>query len=331
MAESGQAETHPGSHWQRALAILPKNLEQRLLELDSGLLEGLEELRIRTNQPLELCGRHGSLFVHRIRGTTTLAEEGFIIRQHQIQEMVQTATQFSMYAMEEELRRGYITVPGGHRLGLAGRIVLDDQGRVKSMRTISSLNVRVARAFPGVANPLRSFLHQRPDGKPLSALLLSGPGCGKTTMLRDVARQWSDNLLIRRKVPAKVVIVDERSEIAGCVDGIPQFAVGVRTDVLDGCPKAQGMLMAIRSLSPDIVITDEIGRADDVNAVMEATHSGVCVIASAHAANLDEWRQRPHMDSLFQARAFSRYVLLSRRRSPGTVEAILDEAGRPIS
>jgi len=128
----------------------------------------------------------------------------------------------------------------------------------------------------------------------------------------------------------KVTIVDERSELSGCIDGVPQFTLGPRTDVLDACPKAEGMLMAIRSLSPDIVVTDEIGRAQDRDAVLEAAHAGVAVISSAHASSLQEWRLRPYMNELFEAKAFSRYVLLSRRHGPGTVEMVLDEAGRPL-
>ncbi|WAH38995.1 stage III sporulation protein AA [Alicyclobacillus dauci] len=324
-------EGKPPKPWRRALAILPSELEERILGLDTSLLDGLEEVRLRVGQPLELCGRHGSLFLKTTTGVTAHVTEGLRLSSGHLNQVIQNVTQFSLYAVEEELRRGFITIPGGHRVGVAGRMVLDRDGHVKSIRTISSLNVRIAREIPGVGSSIRSHLYDKSDGRPLSTLILSPPQCGKTTLIRDLARQWSESLLVRRKYPAKVAIVDERSEIAGCVEGVPQFAVGPRTDVLDGCPKAEGMLMAIRSLSPDIIITDEIGRVEDADAIMEATHAGVAVIATAHASRLDEWRRRPNMDTLFTARAFSRYVLLSRKNGPGTVDAVLDETGRVLS
>lgn len=312
------------------MGILPQEVQKRLLTLDPTLLRGTEELRLRVGQPLELCGQHGSCFLHKKDGITQHAADGFITTHDVLTQTVQNVSQHSLYAVEEELRRGFITIPGGHRVGVAGRVVVDGRSQVKSIRAISSLNIRIARAFPGVANNLRPYLYRKTDGQPQNVLILSPPQCGKTTLLRDIARQWSENLLTRRDLPVKVAIVDERSEIAGAVEGIPQFVVGPRTDVLDACPKAEGMLMAIRSLSPNVIVTDEIGREDDAVAIMEATHAGVAVITSAHALSIEDWRKRPHMDALFAARAFSRYVILSRRRGPGTIEAILDEGGRAL-
>ncbi|GMA60611.1 stage III sporulation protein AA [Alicyclobacillus fastidiosus] len=320
----------PFTPWRKAVSILPPELEERLHRLHPDGLAALEEIRLRVGQPLELCGQTGSSFLHCESGTTSVASEGLVVTSGHIKHVVGQVTQFSMYAVEEDLRRGFMTIPGGHRVGVAGHVVTDGQGQVKSIRSISSLNIRVAHAIPGVANRLRHHLYRKQDGHPYNVLVISPPQCGKTTLIRDIARQWSENLLVRRKVPAKVAIVDERSEIAGCIEGLPQFSVGPRTDVLDGCPKAQGMLMAIRSLSPDIVVTDEIGRSEDALAILEATHAGVAVITTAHALRMEDWRMRPNMDSLFQSKAFDRYILLSRRHGPGTVEAVLDQAGRPI-
>ncbi|GEO25797.1 stage III sporulation protein AA [Alicyclobacillus acidoterrestris] len=329
------SNTEVGAHsftpWREAVSILPPELEERLERLGPDVLAALEEIRLRVGQPLELCGQTGSAFLHSVSGTTSIVADGVIVTGAHIKHVLAQITQFSMYAVEEELRRGFITIPGGHRVGVAGHVVTDSSGQVKSIRAIASLNIRVAHAFPGVATRLRNALYRKQDGRPYSVLIISPPQCGKTTLVRDIARQWSENKLVRRTVPAKVAIVDERSEIAGCIEGVPQFAVGPRTDVLDGCPKAQGMLMAIRSLSPDIVVTDEIGRSEDVTAILEATHAGVSVITTAHALRVEDWRMRPNMETLFQSKAFDRYILLSRRRGPGTIEAVLDEAGKPIS
>lgn len=331
MTGSTRARLSEGASWQRAFAILPKTLEQKILELPSDVLFSLEELRLRADLPIELCGQTDSVYLHKQIGTTRQGDEAYRLTSADLSHVMQNMTQFSLYAVEEELRRGFITIPGGHRVGVAGRVVLQSDGSVKSIRNISSLNVRIARSIPGAADRLRPYLYRRVDKAPLSVLLLSPPNCGKTTLLRDLARQWSDNLMVNRSRKTHVTVIDERSEIAGCIDGIPQFSVGQRTDVLDGCPKAEGMMMAIRSLSPDVLVTDEIGREEDVQAILEAAHAGVAVLASAHAADLADWRQRPHMEDLFASKAFMRYVLLSRRKGPGTVEAVLDERGRAIS
>jgi stage III sporulation protein AA len=163
-----------------------------------------------------------------------------------------------------------------------------------------------------------------------NTLLISPPQCGKTTLLRDLARQISNGTLHARMKGMKVGIVDERSELAGCVQGVPQHDVGLRTDVLDACPKAEGMIMMIRSMSPHLLITDEIGRMEDCEAILEAVHAGVHVITTAHGFGLSEVRKRPAIRELFKAGAFSRYIVLSRRLGPGTVEAVYDRQGERI-
>lgn len=290
----------------------------------------MEELRFRLGQPVEVCGIGFDRFLHRDGGLTDRAEEGWVTAGEELARIVQGVTQSSLYAVEDELRRGFVTMPGGHRVGIAGRAVLYESGAVRSIRSITSVNIRIAKEQLGAADRLRPYVARRRDGLPYSVLVISPPQCGKTTLLRDLARQWSEGLVVAGSRGRKVCIVDERSELAGCLGGTPQFQLGPRTDVLDACPKADGLLMAIRSLSPELVVTDEIGRAVDRDAILEATHAGVAVLASAHASTVDEWRQRPHMAELFSARAFTRYVLLSRKDGPGTIAAILDETGMPL-
>lgn len=313
-------------------SMFPAEVGACLARIPGDTLARVEELRFRVNQPIQLCGAKTDLYLtNNASGCTVKATEGIPASQSLINQIMQTATQASLYAVGDELRRGYVTVPGGHRIGIAGRVAVSEAGTVKSIRTISSLNVRIARQFLGVADAAKRYLFHATDGRPVSVLILSPPGCGKTTLLRDLSRQWSVGTISAQSPACKVTVVDERSEISGCIDGVPQFELGPRTDVLDGCPKAEGMMMAIRTLSPDIVVTDEIGRSADVQAVLEAVNAGVAVVTSAHASSLDEWRQRPHMEDLLQAKAFYRYVLLSRRKGPCTVERIFDTHGRPIA
>lgn len=315
--------------WQSALRVCPSHVQRRVLSLPASALTQMEEVRFRLGQPVELCGVGFDRFLAREDGLTEAVGDAYIATAQDMERVVQAVTQSSLYAVEDELRRGFVTMPGGHRVGIAGRAVLYESGAVRSIRSITSVNIRIARQQLGSADKLRPFVADPRTGAPLNVLVISPPQCGKTTLLRDLARQWSAGEVVPGK-GRKVCIVDERSELAGCLAGVPQFELGPRTDILDACPKADGMLMAIRSLSPEIVVTDEIGRAQDRDAILEATHAGVSVLASAHAAAVSDWRRRPHMGALYDAAAFQRYVLLSRRRGPGTIESVLDESGRPV-
>jgi stage III sporulation protein AA len=299
--------------------------------LPTDVLARIEEIRFRLGQPVQLCGRGINQFLHRDAGLTANAADGLCASEEHISRVLQMVTQASLYAVEDELRRGFVTMPGGHRVGVAGRAVLYESGSVRTIRSITSVNIRIAKEHVGVSRPMHRHIVHPVSGKPLNVLIISPPQCGKTTLLRDLVRAVSEGELAPGGRGQKVTVVDERSEIAGCVQGVPQFRLGPRTDVLDGCPKAEGMLMAIRSLSPDVVVTDEIGRVEDRDAILEATHAGVSVFATAHADSLEEWMVRPAMKALFESRAFQRYVVLSRRRGPGTVESVLDESGIPIT
>ncbi|MCK9905711.1 hypothetical protein MXD63_37700, partial [Frankia sp. Cpl3] len=170
----------------------------------------------------------------------------------------------------------------------------------------------------GVAEKILPCLFEQ--GRIHNTLIISPPQCGKTTLLRDIARslsygsEWASS--------RKVAIVDERSELAGCLNGVPQRDVGPRTDVLDACPKAVGMMMMIRSMSPDAIIVDEIGRSEDGEAVWEAIHAGVSIICSAHGIDIADVAQRPMLGKLIQHGAFSRYIVLSRTNGVGTIQAV---------
>lgn len=318
------------SPWRQAVRVCPPDIAHRLERLPQGVMERVEELRFRVGQPFQLCGAELDQFLHTDQGLTGHPDEALMVTEEHVARVIQVATQSSLYAVEDELRRGFVTMPGGHRVGIAGRAVLYESGNVRTMRNITSANVRIAKERIGCSVPIRPYAVHRASGRPYSMLIVSPPQCGKTTILRDLARGWSGGSLSPVGRGFKVSVVDERSEIAGCVDGSPQFDMGPRTDILDACPKAEGMLMAIRSLSPDVVVTDEIGRLQDCDAILEATHAGVAVLATAHASSVQEWCERPHMRELFAARAFDRYVVLSRRNGPGTVEAVMDTSGKPI-
>jgi stage III sporulation protein AA len=307
------------------MAILPEAIRAILTALPSAVKEHLEEIRLRQNQPLEVRFGQQSSYVTQAGQLTSTASKGWIFSADQAVKLLSQVSQHSLYALEEELKRGYITVMGGHRIGIAGKVVLE-KGDVKGIRDITSFNIRIAREKKGAAQKVMPYLFE--GGNVLSTLVISPPQCGKTTLLRDMARslsygsEWSSS--------RKVGIVDERSELAGCLEGVPQRDVGPRTDVLDACPKAAGMMMLIRSMSPDVLIVDEVGRAEDGDAVWEAIHAGVAVICSAHGADLNEVARRPMLGNLVRHGVFSRYIVLSRTKGVGTIQAIYDRSMKPL-
>lgn len=307
------------------MAILPEAIRAILTALPSAVKEHLEEIRLRQNQPLEVRFGQQSSYVTQAGQLTSTASKGWIFSADQAVKLLSQVSQHSLYALEEELKRGYITVMGGHRIGIAGKVVLE-KGDVKGIRDITSFNIRIAREKKGAAQKVMPYLFE--GGNVLSTLVISPPQCGKTTLLRDMARslsygsEWSSS--------RKVGIVDERSELAGCLEGVPQRDVGPRTDVLDACPKAAGMMMLIRSMSPDVLIVDEVGRTEDGDAVWEAIHAGVAVICSAHGADLNEVVRRPMLGNLVRHGVFSRYIVLSRTKGVGTIQAIYDRNMKPL-
>lgn len=256
----------------------------------------LQEIRCRIGQPLFLCYAQGK----EQRATDTVSAE-------QMQYMVSRISQGSAYAWEEEFRRGYLTLPGGFRVGMTGKAVLEN-GQIRTLTRISALNFRIARAVPGVAEPLMPLLYQ--GASIANCLLVSPPGGGKTTLLRDIVRQLSNGAVWLAQQGRTVAVVDERSEIAGCIQAVPQMDVGCRTDVLDGCPKSEGIRMMIRAMTPQVIAVDEIGTAADVQALEEAAESGVAVIATAHGDSVESLYHHPVLHKLVEGQYFALIIVL---------------------
>lgn len=373
-----------GKRIDNILIKLPESMRDRIEKLPAQTLQQLEEIRIRTNTDTLLIsgGREYSL-CDRDEITAEVLEE-----------ILNRLLDYSYYAYEEELSRGYITIEGGHRVGICGRVTLEN-GQVHLIKDVSSLNIRRSREITGasekilgaVLSPAKAPAENVPNAgisagcggekspvpsdlfgvcssaagcgdekSPVTSdffgvcssaagcggdrspapsdlfgvcssaadygrmvvrntLIISPPKCGKTTMLRDLARNLSN-------AGFRIGICDERSEIAGCYDGKTSYDLGPRTDVLDGCPKADGILMLIRAMSPDVVMTDEIGKPEDADAIRSALSAGVKIITTIHGSSFED-AAKSAVGSLITDHVFETLIFLSAQPVTGTVEKIL--------
>lgn len=285
------------------LRVLPVKIAN---EVKSFLLkDSIQEIRIKVNKPVIINLSRKEVILNSI---VTLDD---------IKQILVRVSNYSLYAYEEEIKQGYITIKGGHRIGIAGECVLS-QGEVRTIRNISSLNIRICREVKGCSNEVMKFITE--NNRVFNTLIVSPPKCGKTTILRDIARNISNGMPINSLMGKKVSIIDERSEIASCFNGIPQLDVGIRSDILDNCLKKDGMIMAIRSLSPDILICDEIGTDGDMEALNMAFNSGVNIIVSIHGYSIEDIYRRRIFKDLLENSILDRIIVLSNKNGPGTIE-----------
>lgn len=291
---------------------------RRLLEEKNLDYENLYEIRLRTGRPLFLCCAGREFFLRREDGTP------YIVSAQDLKESLEYISGYSLYAHEDEIREGYISIQGGHRVGITGKVILDDD-KVMGMKYISCMNVRFAHQILGCAD--ECMRHIRREGTVCHTLIISPPRCGKTTLLRDMIRQISNG---NANTPGLIVgVVDERSELAGCWQGIPQNDLGMRTDILDACPKAKGMQMLLRSMSPAVVAVDELGKEEDFRAVESVIHCGCKLLATAHGNSLEDILGQPFFQKLKEMQVFERYIILKKNDVAGQIEEILNERGIP--
>ena len=287
------------------IRILPEKIGN---EIKNFIREGnIQEIRIKVGKPIILILSNEERILDCI--TTNDEVKGILVK----------ISNYSLYAYEEEIKQGYITIKGGHRVGIAGECVISN-GEIKTIKNISSLNIRISKAVVGSSKKIMPIITG--GDRIYNTLIISPPKCGKTTILRDIAKNISNGMYTVGLKGKKVVIIDERSEVAACYNGVPQMDVGIRTDVLDNCLKKTGMIMAIRSLSPDVLICDEIGTLGEVEALNMAFNSGVNIVVTVHGFDIEDIYSRKVFKELIDESIIERVVVLSSRKGAGTIERV---------
>ncbi|MEG2051061.1 MAG: stage III sporulation protein AA [Oscillospiraceae bacterium] len=304
--------------FEQAVSCISPKIRSLLLSLSIEIKEQTQEVRLRGDRPIVIVGKYGTRFL------SGLGRESLICTQSSLKistaELIDTFNRicgYSVHSNQDSILNGYITIEGGHRAGICGTGVFENN-KISAVRDVASINLRIAGEHFGAADEIICRLFS--NG--LKSVIIAGaPSTGKTTILRDMARQISGGSLANYY---KTVIIDERREIAATKNGVPQNDVGINCDVLDMFPKGQGILTALRSMSPQIIICDEIGAMNDATAIDEGINSGVEFAVSVHASTFDEIVKRPQIKRLLDSGAFDYVVLLKSGSAPGTIQKIYE-------
>ena len=300
--------------FRQAISCLSPRLCKKLLPLEEKLSSTAQEIRLRVNRPLSIITPEFTYYVTLNGGlvSTPIQNSMFTVSRGDIADTFHNICNYSVYTRQNEIINGFISISGGHRAGICGTAVLNND-KITNVRDISSINVRIAREYKGCAETLYRKIIKFDKG----ILICGAPCSGKTTVLRDLAR------IISTDENKTVSLIDERGELAGTTSGVFQNDIGM-CDVYDCYKKSEAILQSIRSMAPDIIICDEIGSQDDINAVEKSVNCGVSIIATVHASNEYEIKHRKNIQTLLKTGAFSKIVFLTNKKSPGEIVKIID-------
>ena len=277
--------------------------------------ERVYEIRLRADRALTV-NYGGNFFYFGQDGLCDLPSKAFKVTSQILHDIIVKASDYSLYTVNRNICDGFVTIEGGVRIGITGEYVWEND-RIKTIKNFSGLTIRFPHEIRGCANNLfKPFT----SGGLKNCLIISPPACGKTTMLRDLCRSISE-----MGPDNNVLLVDERSEMAACLNGVPQLDIGNNVDVISNCDKATAIIRGIRIMNPHVIITDELAQSEDVEAVYAAACSGVKIIASVHAADQYDLMNKTTFDNLIKHRMFARYAVLSDKPTIGTVSGVYDE------
>ncbi|MCR3760230.1 stage III sporulation protein AA [Clostridium felsineum] len=290
---------------QDIFSILPEKVEREVKRISD--YNDLQEIRVKVNKPLIIqIGKREII-------------SNYIVTKEDLRKSFNVMSGYSIYSVEDELKQGYITIKGGHRVGICGDCVLEGN-KIKTIKSISSLNIRICKEIIGCSNSIiKKITH---NNTIFNTIIISPPNCGKTTLLRDITRNISygmNNIDFKGK---KVCVIDERSEIGACLNGINQMDIGIRTDIMDNCPKSIGIMMAIRSMAPEVIICDEIGTYEDIKSILTAVNCGVKLVTTIHGFGIEDLFKRDVFKDAINNNVFERAIVLSGKNGMGTVEYI---------
>lgn len=275
-------------------------------------INSINEIRMRAGKPIVLAIGSKKVFLGE-SGATGNIKESIYCSKIMVEDIIFRASECSIYSVNEQIKRGFIVMKGGLRLGIGGDLV-EEGGKIKTMTNYNSVNIRIPHEIKNCS--LAAFNYLISEKGVFSTLVISPPGAGKTTFLRDFIRQLSE-----RNYALNVLILDERGEL----DIDKEGCVGNFSDKICFASKKIGFENGIRALSPNLIVTDELGQKEDIDAVMYAVNCGVSILASVHCDNIENLSKKPYFESILENKIFKRFVFLSLRNGPGTLEGIYDE------
>ena len=286
------------------LKNLPLNIRNIIRKLKYNL-QDIIEIRLRVNQPLQVIFYDKDIFVTEEGKKSDKYNKSYTVSKKDMKEAELILTENSKYALERQLREGFITIKGGHRVGFTGEVVYNN-GKINMIKNIT--------------NYKKDYIY--------NTLIISPPSYGKTTLLRDLIRIISSGTA--KLKGKKIGVVDERSELAGAYKGQSQNNLGPRTDVMDNCLKIDGMILLVRSMSPEIIVVDEIGKNEDVKAIKEVINAGISLLTTVHGDSLQSVTLKPSMQKLINQNVFQRFIILSKKNGIGTVERIYNQKMKEV-
>lgn len=287
------------------LRILPLNLSKEINS--TGGNTNINEVRLRVGKKAILVVSSVEIFLQ------------YVVTLQDLLEILIKVSKNSIYAIQNDINNGFVVIKGGHRIGICGEVILEN-GKIKNIKNINSMNIRVARQLPGCSDKVLPYIIK--NNNFLNTLIVSPPGCGKTTILRDIIRQVSNGVEIFGFLGKNIGLVDERGEIAAVCQGIANLDVGIRTDVMSNVPKYIGMEMLVRSMGVNIIATDEIGNKEDIEAIKYASLSGVNLIFTMHGRSLEDVLNKEGIKQLIEEKFFEMVIILSNKNGPGTIEKV---------